>query len=75
MAEGASLSMMAESVLPSFSPYYNLLWRFSTAYVGAMVGLLFLLRAAIQNMTKIYGRQQKRTGFPIACYFRQNRDW
>jgi uncharacterized protein (TIRG00374 family) len=59
VAEGASLSIMAGIVPPGFAPYYNLLWRFSTAYVGAMVGLLFLLRAAIQDMTKIYGRQQK----------------
>jgi hypothetical protein len=59
VAEGASLSIMTEIVPAGFAPYYNLLWRFSTAYVGAMVGLLLILRAGIQDMKKIYGRQQK----------------
>ena len=59
VAEGASLSIMAEIVPPGFAPYYNLLWRFSTVYIGAMVGLLLILSAVVQDMKKIYGRQQK----------------
>jgi len=75
MAEGASLSMIAESVPPGFEPYFNFLWRFSTVYIGAIVGLLFIVCAVVRETKEIYGRQQKRTGFPTACYFRQNRDW
>lgn len=59
VAEGASLSIMAEIVSPGFAPYYNLLWRFSTVYIGAMVGFLLILSAVVQDMKKIYGRQQK----------------
>ena len=42
IAEGASLSIMADVVPASVAPYYNLLWRFSTAYLAALAGLLCL---------------------------------
>jgi len=53
MAEGASLSVMTEIVPVGFAPYYNLLWRFSTAYLGAIVGLFCLLRALLQDARKV----------------------
>jgi hypothetical protein len=59
VAEGASLFITAAIVPPGFAPYYNLLWRFSTVYIGAMVGLLLILCAVVRDMKKIYGRQQK----------------
>jgi uncharacterized membrane protein YbhN (UPF0104 family) len=49
LAEGASLSIMAEIVPVGFAPYYNLLWRFSTLYVGALAGMLCLTRALLQD--------------------------
>ena len=53
IAEGTSLWIM-ESIVPlGFAPYYNLLWRFSTVYVGAAAGLLLLLYTAIMNRPKI----------------------
>src|SRR5262245_13557678 len=42
IAEGASLSIMAGVVPAGVAPYYNLLWRSSTAYLAALVGLLCL---------------------------------
>jgi len=40
---------MAEVVPVGFAPYYNLLWRFSTAYLAAMAGLLCLLHALARD--------------------------
>ena len=57
LAEGASLSIMADVVPPAVAPYYNLLWRFATAYVAAMVGLLCLGWALIQDTSRITSRQ------------------
>ena len=45
LAEGASLSIMTAIVPMGFAPYYNLLWRFSTAYLAAIAGLVCLARA------------------------------
>ena len=53
MAEGASLSVMAEIVPVGFAPYYNMLWRFSTAYLAAIAGLFCLLRALLQDARKV----------------------
>ena len=49
VAEGLSLSIMAEIVPIGFAPYYNLLWRFSTAYLAAIAGLVCLLRALAED--------------------------
>ncbi|HEV8457952.1 MAG TPA: lysylphosphatidylglycerol synthase transmembrane domain-containing protein [Methylomirabilota bacterium] len=49
LAEGASLSIMSEVVSVGFAPYYNLLWRFSTLYVGALAGMLCIARALLQD--------------------------
>ncbi len=53
LAEGASLSIMSEIVPVGFSPYYNLLWRFSTLYVGALAGMLCLARMLLQDAGKL----------------------
>ena len=57
IAEGASLSIMADVVPPAVAPYYNLLWRFSTAYLAAMAGLLCLGWALVQDASRIAARQ------------------
>ncbi|MGW8303362.1 MAG: lysylphosphatidylglycerol synthase transmembrane domain-containing protein [Desulfobacterales bacterium] len=49
LAEGASMLMMHGAVPAGFAPYYNLLWRCSTLYLPAIAGLLFLLRAILQD--------------------------
>ncbi len=50
LAEGASLILMSAIVPGGFVPYYNLLWRFSTAYLGALAGLTCLARALMQDV-------------------------
>jgi len=42
LAEVFSLSAMAAIVPAGLAPYYNLLWRASTVYLTAVLGLLFL---------------------------------
>jgi uncharacterized membrane protein YbhN (UPF0104 family) len=49
VAEAASLSLMAAVVPVGFAPYYNLLWRFATAYLPAIAGLVCLGNAVIEN--------------------------
>ena len=56
VAEGASLSLMAEIVPAGFAPYYNLLWRLSTAYLAALAGLFCLLRAALEDARRVMDR-------------------
>lgn len=53
VAEGASLSIMANIVPVGFAPYYNLLWRFSTLYLAAIAGLFCLLRALVQDAQQV----------------------
>lgn len=57
VAEWASLSIMAEIVPVGFAPYYNLLWRFSTAYLAALAGLLCLARGLLQDARAKIGRR------------------
>jgi glycosyltransferase 2 family protein len=57
IAEGASFSIMADVVPAGVAPYYNLLWRFSTAYLAAMAGLLCLGWALVQDASRIAARQ------------------
>lgn len=52
IAEGASMSILASIVPAGFLPTYNLLWRFSTAYIAALGGLLCLLHAAAEDLRK-----------------------
>ena len=49
VAESASLSLMADIVPVGLAPYYNLLWRFSTAYLVAIAGLVCLSRALLED--------------------------
>jgi glycosyltransferase 2 family protein len=57
IAEGASLSIMSDIVPPGIAPHYNLLWRFSTAYLAALVGFLCLGRALARDASRIARRQ------------------
>jgi hypothetical protein len=57
IAEGASLSIMAGVVPASVAPYYNLLWRFSTAYLAALAGLLCLGWALARDASHLTARQ------------------
>jgi uncharacterized membrane protein YbhN (UPF0104 family) len=53
LAEGASLSIMADIVPPGVAPHYNLLWRCSTTYLAAVAGLLCLGWALIKDTSRI----------------------
>jgi len=57
LAEGASLSVMAHIVPIGFAPYYNLLWRFSTLYIPACVGLFFLIRSVLRDTHTVIERR------------------
>jgi uncharacterized protein (TIRG00374 family) len=52
IAEAASLSIMGDIVPPGVAPYYNLLWRVSTAYLAALAGFLCLGRAVVQDAAR-----------------------
>jgi glycosyltransferase 2 family protein len=56
IAEGASLSIMAGVVPPGVAPYYNLLWRASTAYLAALAGFVSLGWALVQDASRITSR-------------------
>jgi uncharacterized membrane protein YbhN (UPF0104 family) len=64
IAEGASLSVMADIVPPGIAPYYTLLWRFSTSYLAAVAGFLCLGRALSRDGVRLAGRQPERRGLP-----------
>ncbi len=53
VAEGASLSIMAEIVPSGVAPYYTLLWRFTTVYLAAIAGLVALGRAALDDARRL----------------------
>jgi uncharacterized protein (TIRG00374 family) len=57
LAEGASLSVMAHLVPMGFAPFYNLLWRFSTLFIPACVGLLLLIRSLLRDTHKVIERR------------------
>jgi uncharacterized membrane protein YbhN (UPF0104 family) len=56
IAEGASLSIMADVVPAGLAPYYNLLWRFSTTYLAALAGFLCLSRALARDASRVAHR-------------------
>jgi uncharacterized protein (TIRG00374 family) len=56
IAEGASLSIMADIVPPGIAPQYNLLWRLSTTYLAALAGFLCLGRALARDASRITRR-------------------
>jgi hypothetical protein len=57
IAEGASLLVMADVVPAGVMPHYNLLWRFSTAYLAALAGFVSLGWALTQDASRITSRQ------------------
>jgi hypothetical protein len=60
IAELASLSIMAGIVPHGYAPYYNLLWRFTTVYFVAIIGLLVILGTVLNDMGSIYRQRWKR---------------
>jgi uncharacterized protein (TIRG00374 family) len=56
IAEGASVSIMADIVPPGIAPYYNLLWRVSTVYLAALAGLSCLGRTIARDASRISRR-------------------
>jgi uncharacterized protein (TIRG00374 family) len=58
IAEGASLSIMVDVVPVGFAPYYNLLWRFSTLYAGALAGMLCLARGLFEDTQTLIRRRR-----------------
>ena len=56
LAEAVSLSAMSQVVPAGFAPYYNLLWRFTTAYLPAMAGLFCLALALAQDAQRALRR-------------------
>jgi len=57
LAEIFSLSAMAAIVPAGLAPYYNLLWRASTLYLPAGLGLLFLTLALTKDTRSIVRRR------------------
>jgi uncharacterized protein (TIRG00374 family) len=64
IAEGASLSIMADIVPPGIAPYYTLLWRLSTAYLAAAAGFLCLGRALSRDGVRFVRRRPARREQP-----------
>jgi len=63
VAEGASLVAMGGIVGAGFAPYYNLLWRFTTGYLQAFAGMLFLARAVSEDArTALQSRRADEAG-------------
>jgi hypothetical protein len=56
-AEVFSLSAMAAIVLAGLAPYYNLVWRASTVYLPAGLGLLFLVLTVLRDTRNILRRR------------------
>jgi glycosyltransferase 2 family protein len=57
IAEGASLSLMADIVPAAIAPYYNLLWRVSTTYLAALAGFVVLGRVLARDSSSLARRQ------------------
>jgi len=56
-AEVFSLSAMAAIVPAGLAPYYNLVWRASTVYLPAGLGLLFLVLTVLRDTRNILRRR------------------
>jgi len=56
LAEVFSLSAMAAIVPAGLAPYYNLIWRASTVYLSAILGLLFLALTLLRDTQSILRR-------------------
>jgi uncharacterized protein (TIRG00374 family) len=64
LAEVFSLSAMAAIVPAGLAPFYNLLWRASTVYLPAGLGLLFLALTVLRDTRNILRRRN------CACEYR-----
>jgi uncharacterized protein (TIRG00374 family) len=53
LAEIFSLSAMAAIVPAGIAPYYNLLWRTSTVYLPAVLGLVFLTLSLLRDARSV----------------------
>lgn len=58
LAEGASMALMAQIVPVGVAPYYNLLWRVSTLYLGTVAGLFVLVRALLEDAGHLIHQQR-----------------
>lgn len=58
LAEGVSLSIMAAVVPIGFAPYYNLLWRCSTLYLSAILGLFCIARTMSHDVQTVILHRQ-----------------
>ncbi len=59
IAELASLSIMSGIVPHGYAPYYNLLWRFTTVYLVATIGLLVVIGTVLGDMGKAYRQHRQ----------------
>jgi glycosyltransferase 2 family protein len=53
LAEVFSLSAMAAIVPAGFAPYYNLIWRTSTVYLPAVLGLAFITLSLLRDARSV----------------------
>lgn len=58
IAETISCAMMAEIISTGYFPYYNLLWRGSTLYIAAIVGLLWIMQAIMQDIQGVVEKRK-----------------
>jgi uncharacterized membrane protein YbhN (UPF0104 family) len=59
LAEGASMALMAQIVPVGFTPYYNLLWRASTVYLGTLAGLICFAHALCEDARRFVDRRRQ----------------
>lgn len=75
IAEGASLGMMAQIVPMGVAPYYHLLWRSTTLFLPACVGLFVLFQTIMQDtqrvLTSHHAAGGRKTAYPHAYKIKQ----
>jgi uncharacterized protein (TIRG00374 family) len=57
-AESLSLVIMAGILPNGFAPYYHLLWRGTTLYIPAIIGLLWIIQAIMKDIQGIVGKRK-----------------
>jgi uncharacterized protein (TIRG00374 family) len=57
-AESISLVIMAGILPDGFAPYYHLLWRGTTLYIPAIVGLLWIIQAIMKDIKEIVAKRK-----------------
>lgn len=58
LAEGASMTILEEIIPLGFAPTYHFLWRLSSVYLPAAVGLFCLLRTLAADATYVIAQPQ-----------------